>query len=232
MQATTSSSQERPYRSHLRPACGPCRRRKSRCKIEASSSSCLMCRVHGTECRFPAENEQSSSGKTSSTSTKTSRGTRKVTARRTLAQRVTPTQLGSPSNDVEHGVLPAAVPEPGPSADNISWTGRANEAGIDNYQPTPLATDDSEQENTHIVGPANTTDSQVLADYLSTITTDNGGMRMVRPLPGSRSKPVLFSTVQKRPIGVEITACTNQAREKLNIIEQYLAPWAEQFIEL
>ncbi|KAJ4421973.1 hypothetical protein N0V82_003369 [Gnomoniopsis sp. IMI 355080] len=138
-----------------------------------------MCRIHGTECRFPAE-----------------------------------------------------IPEPGPSADTTSWTGRANEVEVDDYQPTPLATDDSEQQNTHIVGPANTADSQVLADYLSTITTDNGGIRMVRPLPGSRSKPVLFSTVQKRPIGVEITACTNQAREKLNIIEQYLAPWAEQFIEL
>ncbi|KAL5605995.1 hypothetical protein BROUX41_006212 [Berkeleyomyces rouxiae] len=48
-----AESEERPYRSHLRPACHQCRRRKSRCKIEAGSAVCLMCRVHNTECAFP-----------------------------------------------------------------------------------------------------------------------------------------------------------------------------------
>ncbi|KAL1892146.1 hypothetical protein Cpir12675_004654 [Ceratocystis pirilliformis] len=48
-----AEAEERPYRSHLRPACHQCRRRKSRCKIEVGAAVCLMCRVHNTECVFP-----------------------------------------------------------------------------------------------------------------------------------------------------------------------------------
>lgn len=217
-------SRERPYRSHLRPACGPCRRRKSRCKMEGSSPCCLMCRIHGTECLFPEDSEQSGSSSNSPTTLKRDR---KRAARTRQAPILDPVPT-SPSI-VDHGVSAAVVPEASGSADTIPWAGQESEEGGD-YQPTPLSMDDTEQENTHIVGPANTADSQVLADYLSTITTDNGGMRMVRPVPGSRSKPVLFSTVQKRPMGVEVN--TNQAREKLNIIERFLAPYAEQLIEL
>lgn len=232
-----SASQGRPYRSHLRPACGPCRRRKSRCKIEASSSCCLMCRIHGTECLFPEDSERSSgkSSGRSSISTRspaTSRGEGRKRAARTRVPPISTPVLPTSPSIVDHGVPPAEVPDAGGSVGTSTSsprTGQGNEAEGD-YQLTPLSMDHTEHENTHIVGPANTADSQVLADYLSTITTDNGGMRIVRPVPGSRSKPVLFSTVQKRPMGVERN--TNQAREKLNIIEQFLAPYAEQLIEL
>lgn len=100
------------------------------------------------------------------------------------------------------------------------------------YQLTPLSVDDAEQENPHIVGPANTNDSQVLADYLSIISNsnNNGGLRMVRPVPASRSKPVLFATVKKRPIGVD--GFPSPAREKLHIIEQLLEPYVGQLTNL
>lgn len=97
-------------------------------------------------------------------------------------------------------------------------------------QPTPLSVDDAEQENPHIVGPANTSDSQVLADYLSIISLSNGGVRMVRPVPASRSKAVLFATVQKRPVGMDLSS--NPSRDKLYIIEKLLEPYTEQLIDL
>jgi hypothetical protein len=31
-------------------ACSPCRRRKSKCQIDATNPSCLLCRLHGTRC--------------------------------------------------------------------------------------------------------------------------------------------------------------------------------------
>lgn len=183
-----------------------------------------MCRIHGTECLFPEDSEQSANNSNSPT---TMRRDRKRAAR----TRLSPILNSVPSSPsiVDHGASAIVVPEASGSADTTPWAGQENEDRSD-YQPTPLSMNDTEQENTHIVGPANTADSQVLADYLSIITTDNGGMRMVRPVPGSRSKPVLFSTVQKRPMGVEVN--TNQAREKLNIIERFLAPYAEQLIDL
>lgn len=180
-----------------------------------------MCRIHGTECLFPEDSGSSSNSPT------ILRRDRKSVARTRLAPTLDPLPI-SPSI-VNHGVSAAVVPEASGSEGTTPWAGQGSEEIVD-FQPTPLSMDDTEQENTHIVGPANTTDSQVLADYLSTITTDNGGMRMVRPVPGSRSKPVLFSTVQKRPMGVEVN--TNQAREKLNIIERFLDPYTEQLIEL
>ncbi|KAI1842058.1 hypothetical protein JX266_011709 [Neoarthrinium moseri] len=97
-------------------------------------------------------------------------------------------------------------------------------------QPTPLSADDAEQENPHIVGPANTSDSQVLADYLSIISSSNGGVRMVRPVPASRSKPVLFATVKKRPIGMDNSPSPSQ--QKLHFIEKLLEPCIDQLIDL
>ncbi|KAK9783687.1 hypothetical protein SCAR479_00246 [Seiridium cardinale] len=117
--------------------------------------------------------------------------------------------------------------ETSPPASN-SW--QEVQAGEPSSRPTPLSVDDAEQENPHIVGPVNTSDSQVLADYLSVISNNNGGVRMVRPLPGSRSKPVLFSTVAKRPLGMDVSS--NPSREKLQIIEKLLEPYLDQLIHL
>lgn len=91
-------------------------------------------------------------------------------------------------------------------------------------QPTPLSVDDEDQENPHIVGPANTNDSQVLADYLAIVGSGSGGVRMVHPMlaAGRTSRPVLFAAVKKRLVGVETHS--SHAREKLQIIEQLLAP--------
>jgi hypothetical protein len=183
-----------------------------------------MCRVHGTDCAFPEEAEQSVSSNSSPVGL---RASKKEAARRRLAP-ILPAITSSPSV-ADDRISPPVTTKASSSATINPWAELRNEEERD-YQPTPLSIGDTEQENTHIVGPANTADSQVLADYLSIINTDNGGMRMVRPVPASRSKPVLFSTVQKRPIGVE--ANTSQAREKLHIIEQFLAPYAEQLIDL
>lgn len=101
------------------------------------------------------------------------------------------------------------------------------------HQPTPLSVDDEDHENSHIVGPANTDDSQVLADYLAIVGSGSGGgMRMVHhhPVLSSSSRPVLFAAVKKKPVGVDMNS--SPARDKLHIIEQLLAPHAEEVVEL
>lgn len=247
MQSPVSSSQERPYRSHLRPACHPCRRRKSRCKLEAHSSSCLMCRVHGTVCTFPGESEPAVDR---SVQTRLKSPARKRTA--SSRSMLTPASslplsksraafevsVGDISADAscsaENAFLRPTVLEqrdlvPSVASRGSPWSElRSNEHN--HHQPTPLSVDDDEQDNPHIVGPANTNDSQVLADYLSTISNSNGGIRMVLPVPASRSKPVLFATVKKRPVGMDTNL--NPSREKLYIIEKLLEPKLDQLIDL
>jgi hypothetical protein len=216
--------QERPYRSHLRPACNPCRRRKSRCKIETHSPPCLMCRVHGTECSFPGDGGLS-------TSQATPRAQRSPRQRRPLSSRsvpctsspLTPGELRAPANVADESAPPIN------HSNANAWA--VNEANVQEIcQPTPLSIDDAAQENPHIVGPANTNDSQVLADYLSIISHSNGGIRMIRPVPSSRSKPVLFASVQKRPLGMDFVS--NPSREKLRIIEKLLEPCVGKLVDL
>lgn len=195
---------ERPYRSHLRPACLQCKRRKSRCKIEAHSPACLMCRVHGTSCTFPPKVNRPS-GRNSNNAAATNTSSSRPGASRSTASRQ------------------RRDPEPPPIVS--PWS--------DSIGPTPLSGGDDEEveENPHIVGPANTNDSQVLTDYLSIVGNGTAGMRLVHPVLSSRSsRPVLFAAVKKRPVGVEVYS--NHAREKLHIIEQLLVPHAEDAVNL
>lgn len=204
---------ERPYRSHLQPACLQCKRRKSRCKIEAHSPACLMCRVHGTSCTFPQQ--------------KTSRGGRSDVNVATVRPIVASRSRAASQRRQTDEPPPAPPPPPPPPAPIVSpWSS-------DSIGPaTSLAGDDQDQENPHIVGPANTNDSQVLTDYLSIVGSSNARMRMIHPVLSNRSttRPVLFAAVKKRPVGVEVYS--NHAREKLHIIEQLLSPHTQDAIGL
>ncbi|KAH8652350.1 fungal-specific transcription factor domain-containing protein [Xylariales sp. PMI_506] len=213
----TPAPNERPYRSHLRPACNPCRRRKSRCKIEEHAFSCLMCRVHGTECTFPNDAPQS-------TSPTPSRVHKSPVPKKPSSRSPA---LRSPVALNERSSISAAVENPPPAS--VPWAPDLCN-GDEIIQRTPLSVDDTEQENPHIVGPANTSDSQVLTDYLSSISNGTRGVRMIRPVPSSRTKPVLFASVKKRPVGMDVIS--NPPREKLIIIEKLLESFIEPLMDI
>ncbi|KAI1632651.1 fungal-specific transcription factor domain-containing protein [Biscogniauxia mediterranea] len=193
--------QERPYRSHLRPACLPCRRRKSRCKIEAHSPSCLMCQVHGTDCHFPNSRE---------------------------AGGIPPKGHGSPGR--ERPTSRRAARKQQTSTPSLWEASREQQQQQDSH-PTPLSADDTEQESRHVVGPAVTSDSQVLAEYLSAVNSNsNSGMRLIRPRPTSGSKPVLFTAVRRGPLG--LAANTSPSQLKCQTIEKLLEPRAGDLINV
>ncbi|OQE87612.1 hypothetical protein PENNAL_c0019G09138 [Penicillium nalgiovense] len=166
------SGDERPYRSHTKPACVPCRRRKSRCKLEPHTAACLMCRAHGTE---------------------------------------------SAAQSLSRPPLVRASPQ-------FSIVTQAQ-----NDQDTPLSLE-AEDDNPHILGPAVTGDNHVLADYLSNISGGQG-IREIRPVePGSSSSPVIFTKVQKRPLGLMVNS--SPALHKLQTIEKLVEPWGPHLIDI
>ncbi|RYO91767.1 hypothetical protein DL766_002405 [Monosporascus sp. MC13-8B] len=59
----------------------------------------------------------------------------------------------------------------------------------------PLSIDDAEHENRQIIWPVATTDSQVLADYLSAATDNTRGLRLRRPTPSNVAKLVVFTAI-------------------------------------
>lgn len=80
----------------------------------------------------------------------------------------------------------------------------------------------------HIVGPAVTNDKQVLSDYLSGIPGATRSTRMIIPESAGRSQPVLFTMVQKRPVGLAVNR--SPSAEKLAIIEKILEPFVDDII--
>ncbi|KAK0385928.1 hypothetical protein NLU13_7103 [Sarocladium strictum] len=97
-------------------------------------------------------------------------------------------------------------------------------------QPTPISVYDKDQDNSHIVGPANESDSQVLTDYLSCFHGTSSALRLFRMMPTSWSKPVMFTPAQNRTFGKSSTE--GLAFEKLRAIEEKLGDYAEPLTEV
>ncbi|KAI0544361.1 fungal-specific transcription factor domain-containing protein [Xylaria curta] len=103
----------RVYRSHSQPACLPCRKRKSRCKLDSTeSTTCLLCKLHGNECVFPG-----TSAAPTSTATSHRRTQKRVARERPVlsqpqpipfAEPLTPT---SPDRDESHVIGPVQSPD-------------------------------------------------------------------------------------------------------------------------
>ncbi|KAI8965238.1 fungal-specific transcription factor domain-containing protein [Daldinia sp. FL1419] len=232
-----AGSWERPYRSHLRPACIPCRQRKSRCKIEAQSPLCLMCRVHGTECSFPTGSQES----TARRHARSKRSLRSQAPQAPQDQREV-VQIHSIADVSEYGGAvsgrPIAISDEVNTTVDTSWDGNdvlETCPTIYNYhhdtqsQSTPVSIGETEEEN-HIISPTMTGDSQVLADYLSTTAAGSHGMRLVRPKRTNLRRQVFFTVVQKRPLG--LTLNENPSHSKYQVVEKLLEPWTGQLINL
>ncbi|KAL7810005.1 N-terminal binuclear Zn cluster-containing/DNA binding domain-containing protein [Trichoderma aethiopicum] len=219
----------RPYRSHLRPACVPCRRRKSRCQTAGDAAVCLTCRAHQTECFFPGDSRASASPGPA-------RRRRRVEARPPslessgasplrVAQAAASFRESAKNNASASGVGPVSNVPPRPIA-GMSRTGQ-NYHDHEEESTLALGSDDDQHLNLHIVGPAAT--NEVLSTYLSGIPGATRSTRLIIPEPASCSRPVLFTEVQKRPFGVKLNR--SPSAEKLEIIEKLLEPHNEAVID-
>ncbi|PHH66533.1 hypothetical protein CDD81_7008 [Ophiocordyceps australis] len=226
---------ERPYRSHLRPACLPCRRRKSRCQTEAGADGCVTCRAHRTPCVFPdLPSRNRPCTKTASPSRLPRGGGRgdvsaSTRARSTSARRGTARQGTSTTSSDAPRLPHMASTTALMTKANQQPSGHGLDMDLDDGSSMGLDASDSHHVNLHIVGPAVTNDSQVLADYLSCIPEAMRSTRMVVPDSAGRSKPVLFTMVQKRPLGVSVNR--SPSAEKLEVIEKLLEPCAAATVD-
>ncbi|KAH8817212.1 fungal-specific transcription factor domain-containing protein [Xylogone sp. PMI_703] len=230
-------TETRPYRSHLRPACLACRRRKSRCTIESNSTTCLLCRVHGGECVFPVL-EKSSKSKT------VARKRRKTESNEVDKRPI----VELPRNDHLNGLQPVTQfgSRPLYSADqrrrlvqrsSEEESGSVSARGETEERSTLMATlGETEHESSHIVGPAVANDAQVLDDYLSLLPSgDDGPQRMTRRTPfslyskGPRG-PVLYTSIQKRPVGV--TRGNTVGLDRCETIERLVEPFGNDLVDL
>jgi hypothetical protein len=166
-----------------------------------------MCRAHDTECTFPD-------------------GRAKPTAQKRAAAEEAPQpphpSLRTPTaTATAHSVSRPPLVAASPQFSIVTQ--------VQTDQDTPLSLE-AEDDNPHILGPAVTGDNHVLADYLSNISGGQG-IREIRPVePGSSSSPVIFTKVQKRPLGLMVNS--SPALHKLQTIEKLLEPWGPHLIDM
>jgi hypothetical protein len=230
----TSGSGERPYRSHVRPACLPCRRRKSRCQGEANVVSCLMCRAHGTECVFPcASRSKGTSSPRPQRQVRGQRSSAKAGGSRSRAEIVTlPRNFAATASSTLAGAAQDAGGLPSRQASQRvpKESSEARPLQYDRSSEVAFESADDQPSNLHIVGPAVANDKQVLSDYLSGISGNARQPQTLDPIPASRSRSVLFTRVDKRPFG--LVTNRSPAAEKLEIIERILEPFARDLLDL
>ena len=206
----STQTSERPYRSHSRPACLQCKRRRSRCRLESRQDVCLMCRVHDTECTFPTRKpgKISASGRASS-----------IRATHDAVSIAPP-----PPIQTWNTQIPTAA----------CWTSSAQRITYDTSQKPPMPLDQAggDEANTLVVGPAAINDSQViadLADYLEPSAVNRTGIRLIRTMPGEPG-PVIFTTTHKRPLGMPVHE--SPSASKCQVIEKILEPHLDHLIDL
>jgi hypothetical protein len=225
-----SSNQGRPYRSHLRPACDACRRRKSRCTTTETSDECLMCQVHGSRCVF-VDGEQTRR--------------RKVPASQ---GHVTDYADSGVSNiDADDSSMSMVYPEETQISDTVLSDGQTYLSGsasmtspILRHAPVNAEAGmsamlaESGDSSTHIISPAIVDDNEELDSYLSS-NPAVGIRRITRTSStsstmGPPSRRVLFNTVLKKPLGIH--ARQTLAASKLEVIEKLLEPHIMDLIDL
>lgn len=228
----------RPYRSHLHPACIPCRTRKSRCKTTHTSRSCLMCQSNGTDCVFPQATERPRRAK----------GHFKTPSKRISATVFSPSEasrirnLLSPSPAASSRELqPDTTPRSGlyePTNGEISDYHELPSPSTGHHDDLMSVVIDSiaksGEGSSHVVSPAIADDDKVFQEYLSNTPYGQSG-RTVRFHPNSYtstgpSRPIVFNTIPKR--GSREAEGRAQAASECASIEQTIEPYRDELINL
>ncbi|KAF4915177.1 putative transcriptional regulatory protein [Colletotrichum viniferum] len=230
-------SSERPYRSHLRPACLACRKRKSRCNVDRTGSSCLTCRAHGTSCEFPPAPATGTSPRPKSAWRTAQARKSSDLGHRALSPPPQTTFSSETTLVSQLSTLPLpTVPPPAPGVSRSPDGALAPSSPRDRHYVEPIA--GGGEDEAHIVGPADIEDTQILSTYLSNdssvlnrgIRTRISGTSPRQEHGGSGRKPVVFTTVRKQPLGVPNDR--TPAFLKCQVIEKLLEPLLPDVIEL
>lgn len=227
----------RPYRSHLHPACFSCRKRKSRCKTRNNSAICIMCLAHGTECIFPRPGDpirrifaNSSRKSPAGAKRRLAHGSQSGLQTTQYPSPHAMNQLAGPAAAQDESISMTRSPTPvddhprslRPSNEENGAEGLPNLASI-----VTEAGDDS----SHIVSPTVADDNDILESYLSAVPATQ--RRYLTPTSQASNRPlrpVRFNVVPRRPLGV--TAHQSLAASKCEVIEKYLDPDIDEFLNL
>jgi hypothetical protein len=106
-----------------------------------------------------------------------------------------------------------------------------NDNGGDSFPNLIGIVAEAGDDSSHIISPAVADDSDILDSYLSTAQTEKRRC-LARSSSTSNGplRPVRFNVVPRRPLGVSIKQSV--AESKLEVIERYMDPHIDEFLNL
>lgn len=197
----------------------------------------MMCQAHGTECIFPRPDSP-------------------YQVYQKHSPRKSPTNVAVGFVDNPHGslrprsynpqTLPQAADHLGTYRENPHHPERSRSPPIYEHQNHDSTTNEGAADNlpnligivaeagddsSHIISPAVADDNDILESYLSTAQTEKRRC-LARSSHTSNAplRPVRFNVVPRRPLGV--SAKQSLAEAKLEVIERYMDPNIEDFLNL
>ncbi|KAH8901358.1 hypothetical protein GQ53DRAFT_707693 [Thozetella sp. PMI_491] len=205
---SAQARQKQPNRSHLQTACLPCRKRKSRCRIDESNKlPCLTCQFHGNSCQFSPPSEEPVAG----------RARRKVTSRlKQVSAAPSLAELGARSTT---GVL----------QDSPAETSCPPETPF--LDSAPLRADGSD--GSHVIGPVAGPDTQLIAHYLMGELEFTRRDRFIVATTGQSlggARPIMFNTVRRQPLGY--SAGQSIASRNCQVVEKLIEPFCNELIDI
>lgn len=225
-QSITSGDEERPYRSHLQPACLECRKRKSRCIRNIEAEVCLHCAVRNVRCVLP-DTKDKPKGKRSSKSTRAI--TESSANKQHFAKR---RRQSSPSKDTRPETDMVTV-DRSDGLISASNTAALPEVSEQCFNATAGILDSTEDESPHVVAPSSIDVGNALNGTL--LTSISTRRPLICPVAATKKSgigvnPVMFTTVRRRPLGhVKHQSC---AAAKCEIIEKLIGPGIEELVNV
>lgn len=203
------------HRSNMQRACLSCKKRKSRCKMDsANMSTCLMCRIHETQCVFTVPSEY------------IRRGSRPQPTRSSGRKR-----LDQSKSSTNTPSIITEIPQHSTSSSRLKDDlHRAQSPRETPFSSSTIGLAGGDTES-HVISPLLSTDTQLIAKYLS--CDPIVGVGLIRHFPGdlmAGKKSTIFNTVRRRPLGTSSTQTT--ASLKCQIVEKLIDPFCNDLIDL
>ncbi|KAI0533285.1 fungal-specific transcription factor domain-containing protein [Xylaria digitata] len=221
--------ENRVYRSHSQPACIPCRKRKSRCKLDSTDlTTCLLCKLHGNECVFPDSPASAVITRVSASHRRTQKRAAKQNPGNASRPWTRPSTSASTYNQHYHAREALAQHTSTPPTTESLCPLEVPFAG----SPAPTASPDGDE--SHVIGPVQSPDAQLIANYLfNNPSIGSRASRMIITRPDhlhSGQRTVLFNVVRRHPLGhIPTQSLTASICE---IVSKLLEPHCENLIDI
>ncbi|KAF2962740.1 hypothetical protein GQX73_g10831 [Xylaria multiplex] len=204
-------------------------KRKSRCKLDSTDlTACLLCKLHGNECVFPDPPASAVITRALASHRRTQTRAAKRKPNNVSRPWTKPSTSASTYNQHYHAREALAQ-----NTSNLPATGSLCPVEVP-FAGSPAPTASSDGDEPHVIGPVQSPDTQLIANYLfNNPSIGSHASRMIVTRPDhlhSGQSTVLFNAVRRQPLGHVPTQ--SLPASVCEIVSKLLEPHCENLIDI